>query len=266
MSRAHAAALVAAHKIGIRVNTSWTKSHKVNCCSFNLGCDPILKLSHSCVDFRVTLQCAWYSKACNSSLDPGWALFALQWSSRVPLIRIVNRTKHLTFFSSNYLACIPKARLLKEFVLYLTCSFVLLTCTNHVCCDFHAWYSLIIAAALLVSNDRNLNLLQWLNTGQRICGRQSWYLASRFFYVGSKKSKDWCHGSTLYSDKEKVKVYFLLISVVFMLFFKNPQLFTFRLVPLGVATTNQVSLFHTSGLAECFTPNALSDTTLSFLG
>lgn len=54
--------------------------------------------------------------------------------------------------------------------LYLTCSLVLLACTNHVFCDFCIFHQVIFAAALPVADDRNLNLLQWEGIWQRDCG------------------------------------------------------------------------------------------------
>lgn len=52
---------------------------------------------------------------------------------------------------------------------YLTSSPVFLTGTNHVACDICILHRGIAAAALAVSDDRNLNLLQWESTGQRHC-------------------------------------------------------------------------------------------------
>ena len=59
------------------------------------------------------------------------------------------------------------------YYIYLTCSFVLLTRTNHLVSDVCILYIEVIATALLVSNDRNLNLLQWSRGGQGHCGRES---------------------------------------------------------------------------------------------
>ena len=47
------------------------------------------------------------------------------------------------------------------YYIYLTCSFALLTRTNHLVSDVCPSYRDVAATALLVSNDRNLNLLQW---------------------------------------------------------------------------------------------------------
>ena len=57
--------------------------------------------------------------------------------------------------------------------IYLTCSFVLLTRTNHLVSNVCPSYRDVVATALLVSNDRNLNLLQWSRGGQGHCGRES---------------------------------------------------------------------------------------------
>lgn len=45
--------------------------------------------------------------------------------------------------------------------LYLAYSSVLLACTNHVACDICILNIEIVAAALPVTDDRNLNFLQW---------------------------------------------------------------------------------------------------------
>lgn len=44
----------------------------------------------------------------------------------------------------------------------LTCSFVLLPRTNHFVRDFCISHCFVVATALLISDDRNLNLLQWV--------------------------------------------------------------------------------------------------------
>ena len=59
------------------------------------------------------------------------------------------------------------------YYIYLTCSFVLLPRTNHSVSDVCPSYRDVVATALLVSNDRNLNLLQWSPGGQGHCGRES---------------------------------------------------------------------------------------------
>lgn len=46
----------------------------------------------------------------------------------------------------------------------------------------------------------------------------------------------------------------------------NKLLFTFRLIPLEVATANQLSLICTGGLVKNFIPDALPGTTLKFQG
>lgn len=50
--------------------------------------------------------------------------------------------------------------------LYLARSSVLLACTNHVTCDICILNKEIVAAALPVADDRNLNFLQWESVGQ----------------------------------------------------------------------------------------------------
>lgn len=55
---------------------------------------------------------------------------------------------------------------------HLTHSFVLLSCTNHLFSDgCICWDVPVTAAALLVSNNRDLHLLQRLRSWQRLCQR-----------------------------------------------------------------------------------------------
>lgn len=54
--------------------------------------------------------------------------------------------------------------------LYLAHSPVPFARTNHVTCDICILNKEIVAAALPVANDGNLNLLQWERVGQRNCG------------------------------------------------------------------------------------------------
>lgn len=54
----------------------------------------------------------------------------------------------------------------------LACSFVLLPPTDHLVSDVCFWYWEVVASALVLSNDRNLNLLQWVKGWQGIWERE----------------------------------------------------------------------------------------------
>lgn len=63
---------------------------------------------------------------------------------------------------------------------YLTYSFALLPCANHIWSDGCFFCRDIITGALFVSNDGNLNLLQWHINWQGLCRRESMKSAYRF--------------------------------------------------------------------------------------
>lgn len=169
---------ICADKAAVGVSAIRVEFYKANTGCRYIISDPRLELRHPGIDFRDVGQGTRYSKTGNASLDPHWALFALQRSTRVTLQKetervnetaadthrptLMMRDKRMNFVSFNDLG----------YYLNLTCSFVFLPRTDHFVCDGCIFYVGIVASALFISNDRDLDLLQCIRGWQWICGRE----------------------------------------------------------------------------------------------